>query len=129
MRALIIWAALYGCTGVLMGAFGAHALKARLSPDALASFETGVRYQLIHAVLLMVLALLMHMHPSALLKASGTCLVGGLLLFSGSIYLLATRDVTGFSSWRWLGPVTPLGGMLMIAGWLLLLVWAIRFKK
>jgi len=129
MRAWIIWAALYGCTGVLMGAFGAHALKARLSPDALASFETGVRYQLIHAVLLMVLALLMHMHPSALLKASGTCLVGGLLLFSGSIYLLATRDVTGFSSWRWLGPVTPLGGMLMIAGWLLLLVWAIRFKK
>lgn len=126
MRILILMASIYGLTGVILGAFGAHALKSRLAPEALVSFETGVRYQLIHAVLLILLAILAQTHAATLLRVSGACVAAGIFLFSGSIYLLATRELTGLTSWRWLGPVTPVGGLLMITGWILLLVWALR---
>ena len=126
MRTILIAATLYGLTAVILGAFGAHGLKGKLSPDLLASFETGVRYQLIHAVLLLVIALWARTAPSPLLSWSAALVAGGVVLFSGSIYVLATRTLTG---WEWakaLGPVTPLGGLLMIIGWLLLVVWALR---
>jgi uncharacterized membrane protein YgdD (TMEM256/DUF423 family) len=123
---MLVIAALYGATGVILGAFGAHGLKGRLTPDQLVSFETGVRYQLIHAVLLLVLAQWMRHAPSSLLSWGAALVAAGVFLFSGSIYLLATRDLTGFASARALGPVTPLGGLLLIGGWVLLAVAAWR---
>lgn len=92
-----------------LGAFGAHALKARLSPDMLAIFETGVRYQVYHALALLLLASLRG--PS---KAAW-CFTAGIALFSGSLYILA---LTGVRKW---GAVTPIGGVLFLAGWLILL--------
>jgi uncharacterized membrane protein YgdD (TMEM256/DUF423 family) len=92
---------------VALGAFGAHALKSRLSPEMLAVFETGVRYQAYHALGLLALAALRGPDKA------GWCFVGGIVLFSGSLYLLA---LTGE---RRLGMVTPLGGLLFLAGWAL----------
>ena len=92
-----------------LGAFGAHALKARLEPDMLAAFEVGVRYQVYHALALLLLAALRG--PS---KAAW-CFTAGIILFSGSLYILA---LTGVRKW---GAVTPIGGVLFLAGWLILL--------
>jgi len=128
MRLILIAAVMYGLTGVILGAFGAHALKDRLNPDQLLSYETGVRYQLIHAVAMMVIALLAGSAGSSLLKWSGQLFAVGVFLFSFSIYLLATREITGLASWKWLGPVTPIGGLCLISGWFMLLMWAIRQK-
>lgn len=129
MRILIIVAALYGLTAVVLGAFGAHALKARLNSEQLVSYETGIRYQLLHALLILVIALWARQSPSALLQWAGSLVAVGIALFSFSIYMLATRDITGLTSWKWLGPITPLGGLLLISGWVLILVWAIQQKN
>ncbi|MCB1068804.1 MAG: DUF423 domain-containing protein [Kiritimatiellae bacterium] len=128
MRTLLILGSFYGLSGIILGAFGAHALKARIDPSQLLSYETGVRYQLIHAVLILVLALWSRQYPAPLLQAAGYVMAGGVALFSFSIYLLATRTLTGLTGWAWLGPVTPIGGGLMIIGWSLILVWAIQQK-
>lgn len=100
--------------GVALGAFGAHALKARLSPDMLAVWETGVRYQLVHALALLAVAWATTRWPGGAVQASGWLFVAGTLLFSGSLYALALTGVRG------LGAVTPLGGAAWIVGWALL---------
>lgn len=100
--------------GVALGAFGAHALKARLSPDMLAVWETGVRYQLVHALALLAVAWATTRWPGGAVQASGWLFVAGTLLFSGSLYALALSGVRG------LGAVTPLGGAAWIVGWALL---------
>jgi uncharacterized membrane protein YgdD (TMEM256/DUF423 family) len=120
--------ALLGALGVMLGAFGAHALKVRLEPAALATFETGVRYQLIHALALLALALLMAQRASPPLASAATCFLLGILFFSGSLYALATRLVVPEGGLRWFGLVTPLGGLLLIAGWVLLAVAAWRWR-
>ncbi len=99
---------------VAAGAFGAHALRARLSAELLAAFETGARYQMYHALALLLVAWAVTRWPGAPVRAAGWLFVGGTVLFSGSLYLLA---LTGA---RWLGAVTPLGGLLFLAGWLAL---------
>ena len=93
------------------GAFGAHALRARLAPDILAVFETGARYQMYHALALFAVAWASNHWPGMPVRAAGWLFIGGTLLFSGSLYALA---LTGA---RWLGAVTPLGGLLFLAGW------------
>ncbi|HKE20551.1 MAG TPA: DUF423 domain-containing protein [Kofleriaceae bacterium] len=114
----LVAAALAGVTGIALGAFGAHALRARLDEAQLAIWHTAVLYHLIHALALLALALFARatgrsvVLPSALFTA-------GIALFSGSLYLLA---LTG---WRWLGPLTPLGGVAFLVGWLSLL-WLAR---
>lgn len=126
-RTLLATAAGAAGLAVILGAFGAHALKARLTPDQLQTFETGVRYQMYHALALFVCAWLIDRGlPGA--SAAGGLFLAGILLFSGSLYLLATRELTGLNSWRWLGPVTPLGGLCFIAGWITLAVSALRWK-
>jgi len=104
----------------MFGALGAHALEERLTPKLLQAWETGVRYQMYHALVLLAVALLqakgMALKPSLILFAVGT------LLFSGSIYLLAL----GIGPGRVLGPITPIGGVTLIAGWISLLVAAVR---
>ncbi len=92
-----------------LGAFGAHALKGRLEPEMLAIFETGVRYQVYHALALILVAAVRG--PSK----AGWCFTAGIVLFSGSLYILA---LTGVKKW---GAVTPLGGLLFLAGWLIML--------
>ena len=97
--------------GVALGAFGAHALKASLSPQMLATFETGVRYQMYHGLGLLALAWAVGCWPERRLAQAAILLIGGTIVFSGSLYLLALTGV------RWFGAVTPFGGVALIAGW------------
>lgn len=117
--------AISGLISVAAGAFGAHGLKARLSPELLQVFETGARYQLVHALLLCLVGALggylgKTSGASGLLSTCGGLLVAGTVLFSGSLYVLA---LTGQ---RWLGAVTPLGGLCFMAAWALLAYGALR---
>lgn len=106
--------AAYGFLAVALGAFGAHALKQRLSTEMLAVWRTGVEYHFYHALALILLGIIARQTPSAALNAGGACFALGVLVFSGSLYALALSDV------RILGAVTPLGGLLFLAGWILL---------
>lgn len=99
---------------VAAGAFGAHGLRARLSPDLLAVFETAARYQMYHALALLAAAWAASRWPGALPQWAGWLFVAGTVLFSGSLYLLALSGV------RWLGAITPLGGAAFLAGWVCL---------
>jgi uncharacterized membrane protein YgdD (TMEM256/DUF423 family) len=96
---------------VAFGAFGAHSLKAILAPDMLVVFETGVRYQMYHALALLAVGWAVHQYPQASFRTAGWLFVAGILLFSGSLYVLTLSGV------RWLGAVTPLGGACFLAGW------------
>ncbi|GAB4014468.1 DUF423 domain-containing protein [Spirosoma migulaei] len=123
MKFFIQAGAVLGLLGVAIGAFGAHALRAMLeSSGRTATFETAVKYQFYHALALLLVGLLMHTVGSnattvKLLNWSGYSMLGGVIVFSGSLYILCFTGVT------WLGAITPLGGLGMIAGWALLL-WA-----
>lgn len=111
-------AALLGAAGVGLGAFGAHALKSRLElAGTLSTWETAVQYHLLHAIVLLVLGIWARLSPSlaATINVSGALFIAGILLFSGSLYGLALGGP------RWLGPVTPLGGLAFILAWLWLL--------
>ena len=101
-------------TAVLAGAFGAHALKGSLTPAALAAFETAVRYQFFHALALLVVAGLLERPRHAAVARAAWAFLIGIVLFSGSLYLLTLTPA------RWPGPVTPLGGLAFMAGWLML---------
>lgn len=105
--------ALSALLAVAAGAFGSHALKTRLEPDLLQIFETGARYQLLHALALLAVALAAYRWPSQLWSWSGWSFVAGTVIFSGSLYALA---LTGQ---RWLGAITPIGGAGFLVGWLL----------
>ena len=105
---------------VAAGAFGAHALRARLSPDLLAVFETGARYQMYHALGLLAVAWAVTRWPSPWPQRAGWLFLAGTLLFSGSLYALALSGI------RWLGAITPLGGLAFLAGWLCLAFAASR---
>jgi uncharacterized membrane protein YgdD (TMEM256/DUF423 family) len=109
--------AIFAFLGVAAGAFGAHGLRARLSPEMLAVFETGVRYQMYHALALLAVAWAQTRWPGTVLGAGGWLFIAGILVFSGSLYLLT---MTGL---RWLGAITPLGGLALLAGWVCLF-WA-----
>ena len=113
--------ALYGATGVVLGAFGAHALASRLSDSNLAVWDTAVTYQLTHALALLVVGLLTR-EPgsSATLNIAGWAFLVGVVLFSGSLYALALDGP------RLLGPVTPIGGVAFITGWVALFIGALR---
>ena len=102
------------------GAFGAHGLRARLSPELLAVFETAARYQMYHALALLAVAWAVTRWPGALPQWAGWLFLAGTVLFSGSLYLLALTGI------RWLGAITPLGGLALLAGWLCLLLAAAR---
>ena len=112
MKPFLIFAAVYGMLAVIFGAFGAHALKERLTADQLNSWEVGVRYQMFHALALFAVVFLMEKgHPGV--SVAGWLFIVGVLLFSGSIYLLSF----GIGPRQILGPITPLGGLALIAGW------------
>ncbi|MFM8372627.1 MAG: DUF423 domain-containing protein [Bacteroidota bacterium] len=121
-RLFIRIAALSGALAVALGAFGAHGLKPLLTEYQLAIYEKGVHYQFYHTLALMAAALLMNGNNNArYLRLSGWLFTAGILCFSGSLYLLACRDIMTVPA-AVLGPVTPLGGVCFIAGWVMLLL-------
>ena len=109
--------AIFGFLSVIFGAFGAHALKKTLSPEQLNSFEVGVKYQMYHAIVLLVLGFNSDMTTPAMYW----CFTVGILLFSFSIYGLVLTDAKG-KKLRFLAPITPIGGILLVSGWVLLLL-------
>jgi uncharacterized membrane protein YgdD (TMEM256/DUF423 family) len=113
---------------IILGAFGAHALKNYLSPEQLISFETGVKYQIYHALFLLFLGLSGVLLMDKTKKRLYWLVVLGVILFSGSIYLLTTKNVTGID-FKFLGPITPIGGMLLITAWGILLVKVLNKKS
>jgi uncharacterized membrane protein YgdD (TMEM256/DUF423 family) len=117
-RLFLLFGASYGLLGVAFGAFGAHALRSRLSPEMLAVYHTGVEYQFYHALALLAVGLLALQRCPPGLPLAGWCFATGVLLFSGSLYLLA---LTGT---RWLGAITPFGGLLFLVGWGAL-IWSV----
>lgn len=121
MKVYLILAAASGGLAVVLGAFGAHGLRDKLSAELLNAYQTGVQYHFYHTLALLAVALLLEKYPLSLwLKTSGGLLLAGILMFSGSLYLLALGGP------RWLGPITPLGGLCFIAAWVCLLVAAVK---
>jgi uncharacterized membrane protein YgdD (TMEM256/DUF423 family) len=119
----LIVSAISGLLAVALGAFGAHGLKAALEPNMLAAYQTGVDYHLIHTLVLFLTGILIHLFPdNRFFPKAGWAFFAGILLFSGSLYLLAVTGV------RLFGPVTPVGGFAFLVGWGLLAVGASRIK-
>ena len=124
-------AGLFGATGVALGALGAHALKQKmheglLTPEQLSAFDTGTKYQLMHAIVLFILAYINKDKQHKLYTVASYFIVTGILLFSGSIYLLTTRNITGINAAFILGPLTPLGGVCLITGWVCMTIQAMK---
>lgn len=113
-RLFLCLASVLGFLGVALGAFAAHGLKGRLSPDLLAIFEVGVRYHMYHALALLAVGILLRISPDQFSPYAGWAFVGGITIFSGSLYILAISGI------RWLGAITPIGGVLFLVGWALL---------
>jgi len=114
---IIFTGAVFGLLSVIFGAFGAHALKKTLSPKQLNSFEVGVKYQMYHAIVLLVLGF----NSDMTTPATYWCFTLGIVLFSFSIYGLVLSDSKG-TKLRFLGPITPIGGLFLVSGWFLLLL-------
>ena len=121
---VLIFGTLYGATSVILGAFGAHAFKKILPAEKLMSFETGVKYQMYHALLLVAIGLFLEFQ-TGLEKSAAWCIILGTFIFSVSIYFLSFAEHWGVNL-KWLGPITPLGGLLMIVGWFLLLFYFLK---
>lgn len=113
-KGFFIAGALAAGLAVALGAFGAHGLQSRVTPERIGTFETGVRYQMYHALALFVVAWIQAQWPSSQVAWAGYLFIAGILIFSGSLYLLVLTDTP------WLGAVTPLGGVAFIVGWALL---------
>lgn len=117
-------AAFLGALTVALGAFGAHALKAVLSPAALTTYETAVRYQMYHVVALLITGILMNKAASPkqqkLLTRAGLFFIDGIVLFSGSLYFIVAKPFLGIEGLPWVGVITPMGGLLWMVAWVLL---------
>lgn len=126
---ILIKGGILGITAVIGGAFGAHALKEILTPAHLASYQTGVQYQLIHAVVLLFLFLLTLKFDNQQFKIAAHLIFWGVILFSGSIYILTLKNIIGLEALKFAGPITPLGGLLIISGWIYLTIGAVKLKR
>ena len=126
-KKIVVLASLLGLTSVIFGAFGAHGLKSLISSESIQSFETGVRYQMYHALLLFFVAQTTMLTTRTKQTIYYLILVG-VILFSGSIYGLATNVLTTFN-FKMIAFITPIGGLLLIIAWLTMLVGFIKFKE
>ncbi len=126
-KKLLAIAAISGGLAVALGAFGTHGLE-RLTTDEkiVQGFRTGVQYQVYHALALLIIAGLYEKFPQPSIKWAANCFITGILLFSGSLYLLTFFRIQGSSAVKFVGPVTPVGGVFFILGWVFLLVAALR---
>lgn len=124
-KALLL-GAFFGCMAIVLGAFGAHALKAVLTENQLTSYETGVRYQMYHALFLIFISQTQWISAKAKNTITWFTIIG-ITLFSFSIYLLSLQDVLGIK-WSFLGPITPVGGVFLILSWILLFFNGLKQK-
>jgi len=120
VKIFVLLGSLSAFVGVALGAFGAHGLKTRVTPEMLTVWQTGVQYHLVHALSLVLIGILCQLMPesSSLVRSAGWMILAGSLLFSGSLYLMVLSDI------RALGMITPLGGIAFLIGWLLLAIAA-----
>ncbi|MDX9795488.1 MAG: DUF423 domain-containing protein [Arcobacteraceae bacterium] len=114
----LIMACLLMATAVSLGAFGAHGLKKIITPDMLSVYQTGVQYQFYHALGLLGVAFIAHVNSTKLVNMAGNLMFTGVMIFSGSLYLLVILNI------KWLGAITPIGGVLMVISWVLL-AWSV----
>lgn len=128
-KGFIKTAAILGFLSVILGAFAAHALKELLSDYAVNIFETGVRYQFYHVFALLAAGILYKEFPNQFIKWSGIFFIAGIILFSGSLYFLTYVKGTIMPGYKWIGPITPIGGLFFILGWLFLFAGCFKNKK
>ena len=119
-------AAVLGALAVILGAFGAHGLKKLVGPDVVSTYETGVRYQFYHVFLLLAIAMLFEKFPGKLLTNAAFCCIIGIVLFSGSLYLMAAFNAANMVGISGLGIVTPIGGVFFILSWLMVLAAVLK---
>ncbi len=127
MKKTLSIASISGLLCVILGAFGAHGLKPLLTTKMLATFETAVRYQFYHTLALILIVVLYKFSNSKKLVLASYFFIAGILLFSGSLYVLALTSIN-LNTWTWLGPITPLGGICFIIGWWFLFLSAKDLK-
>lgn len=125
-RTFFSTASILGAIAVMLGAFGAHILKEKLSPELLSTFETGVRYQFYHVIALFIAGIVMKESKNKFLQYAGISFIIGILFFSGSLYLISTHEIIGLTNYKWLGPVTPIGGLFLITGWICMFSAALK---
>ena len=125
-KKMLITVAITGILAITIGAFGAHGLKPKLTDAHLATFHTGVNYHFYH-LLSMSFAYLLYIHTrNEWVKRGFWAFLIGIILFSGSLYLLSTRELLGLTSYKWLGPLTPIGGLFFIFGWITIMISAYK---
>jgi uncharacterized membrane protein YgdD (TMEM256/DUF423 family) len=129
MKKLLVIGSILGASAVILGAFGAHALKTILTESQLESYQTGVHYQIIHAIVIIIIGILYHLTKNRNFITAANLMFAGAMFFSFSIYLLSLRDFLGMPQLSFLGPVTPIGGILMIIGWIIILINAVKLKN
>jgi uncharacterized membrane protein YgdD (TMEM256/DUF423 family) len=121
-KGFLIIASVLGGLSVVLGAFGAHALKQIVPPESVVTFETGVRYQFYHTFALLAVAILFDAFPGKWLTSAGWLFITGIVLFSGSLYILTALKASNSVGLKGIGIITPVGGLFFIAGWLCLLI-------
>lgn len=125
-KSLLFISSCIAAIAVILGAFAAHSLKAKLAPEQLAVFETGVRYQVYHTFGLFILILLDGKITEKIKKLVSRLFIAGIVLFSGSLYLLSCKSILGIENWLFLGPITPIGGLCFITGWIVLAISSLK---
>lgn len=126
-KKLVTLAAFFGFVAIILGAFGAHGLKKVLTAEQLVSFETGVRYQMYHALFLLLISQL-NILTEKNKRTIGILTTIGIFLFSGSIFLLSTQDLSGIN-FKFLGPITPVGGVFLILSWFFTAFYSMKQKN
>lgn len=121
-KSFLQWAAVLGALAVALGAFGAHSLKQYVPVETISTFETGVRYQFYHVFALLMAGVLWERFPGKWMRYAGYCFLLGILLFSGSLYMLTFLKATNTIGLTGLGIITPFGGVFFIGGWIFLLL-------
>jgi uncharacterized membrane protein YgdD (TMEM256/DUF423 family) len=127
-KGFIITASILGAIAVLLGAFGAHGLKNIASESLLNTYETAVKYQFYHVFALALTGMLYAYFPSTYLVLAGKLFISGMIVFSGSLYLLTLLSLNSPTQFKWIGAITPIGGLLLVAAWLLLAISVFKFK-
>lgn len=122
-------AGIFGLLAVALGAFGAHGLKDVLLPNEKAVFETANKYHFYHTIMLVLVAVLYARDESRMLRLAAFAFIDGIVLFSGSLYLIAAKNILGISTWAFLGPITPVGGLFFLVGWFVLAWYGFQYAR
>ena len=128
-RSIFLWAAVSGILAVAIGAFGAHGLKPHLAPEDMAVFKTGVEYHFFHTIALFIAGILYKQYHHSLLSFSALAFATGILFFSFSLYIMKLTKISSTGEERWLGALTPFGGIAFIIGWALIAVYFLKSRK